>query len=270
MTAKSKPKVAEKSEAYRAIVKQVSDFVNGGTWAAAWELAKVIDPTGSGDADRSGFKELAIDLGWHVTTLQKWVATLMHAAAAGLLPSIAEIQAGAEFDLNNLGMEQWQHWYKKACASPPPWNPSGRALEPRSGSSRHVSKKMTFEQMLAAVRDNPELLAALIKGDPAAIRKAREALRDVDKERAALNAQTGDETGDETISDPWGLVLKVAGGKRYLKELFTASLHVQGETDREMMRAGIAEMRMLLDGIELNVNGESMDAELVALLDGIS
>ena len=259
------------SDGYWADINFASAVMRGGTWEAAHRLARRTDVTGGGDTERASLKQVAEDAGVHWTTAAKWIAALEWAAIDKKIPyRLADLKPTTEFDYSHLTIEEWRDYYKQACINAPPWDPSARPLEPRTGANRHVSKKDLTEM---SMEDLQELLES---GDPTTVRRVREALRKIDQARALANASAKNKGSNNPAADEldeqWEIVLKLRALQRVLKDLVGPAMNIGGPNS-DVIRQGIVEevvkARMLLDAVEIGASGESLDDELSELLEEI-
>jgi hypothetical protein len=274
---------------YEEDVRFVGAMLRGGDWEVGLRIARNVDPT-KGTAhrvmlrpehERVSVRQFADDakaIGYNISpnTVAKYLAAWEWAAHDMVVPFGAELTADTEIDW--IGgherdpdpkvaedREEWSKFYAKACKNPPPWNPTGKPMEPRKAPSRHVGRKTLID----AVKDDPSLIAEAIKEDPATALRAREAI--AYRDSAAKQRNTDRHGKQETPMEQLvGLHVQLRSAKRTLTEALGFVIDLRGITDTDEVRAAVSgyveQLRHVLDLIDEAAQGKSLDDELAQLL----
>lgn len=167
----------------------VGALIRGGSFEIGFRIARHV---GTGEVTMGEFAEAA---GLAENTIAKYYAAYLWAADDGVVPEIAELSPDSEFDFGALTQEEWAGYYRTAVMNPPPWNPSGRALEPRTGADRHVAKAQA-ELTPARIRD-------AVLSDPKHARAAAEALNARNRLAMERIRATGRKAADKADLTDW-------------------------------------------------------------------
>lgn len=168
--------------------RRVGAWVRGGSWLPGHDVAFWVG------TDKVSARDFAKEAGLAENTIQKYLATWWWAAQDGVVPHAAELSANAAYDFGDLTQEDWAAYYRTACLNPPPWNPKGRPLEPRTGADRHVAKsqaELTPARIWDAVLSDPKNARAAAEALNTRNRKAIERIRATGR-KAAQDADVVD------------------------------------------------------------------------------
>lgn len=230
----------------------VGAFIKGGSFDIGHRITRHV---GTGEVTMREFAEAA---GLAENTIAKYYAAYLWAAKDGVVPAVAELSPDSEYDFGGLTQEAWAGYYRTAMVNPPPWNPGGRPLEPRTGADRHVAKSQaapTLEQIEAAIVADKEF--------------AKAARRALDKRLAQIAEKAREDAVERGVPVEVAYAEEPAGdqlaGTR-IGALIDAGLDAQERYERiaavrEKAREAAEEMAALVE--EYSQVGDAEDVELV-------